>query len=137
MVRVSTLVPSDAFWLTVELTFKNPNDVNEFEKAFRPLAEYCKLHEPGTLSYQMARSETEPLKVRAMCSISELLDGADLHATCMACLQVVIWERYRSKSDYLDVHKSSKPFQDFRPKLSALGPDIKGHGWLESDIGYV
>jgi quinol monooxygenase YgiN len=59
----------DSFWLTVELTFKKPEDVTEFEKAWRPLAEYCRLHEPGTLSYQMARSEKEPLKVSLRASI--------------------------------------------------------------------
>jgi hypothetical protein len=59
------------------------------------------------------------------------------HCAAFGSRQVVIWERYRSKSDYLDVHKNSKLFLEFRPKLTALGPEIKGHGWLESDIGYA
>lgn len=101
-----------SFWLTVELTFKTAEDVIAFEDAWKPLASYCRQHEHGTLSYQMARSETEPLRV-------------------------VIWERYRTKSDYLDVHKTSPAFLEFRAKLTALDPVIKGHGWLESDIGYV
>jgi quinol monooxygenase YgiN len=106
----STLV--DSFWLIVEVTFKSEADVKTFEAAWRPVAEYCRAHEPNTLSYQMARSDKEPFKI-------------------------VMLERYKTKKDYLEVHRSSEAFLKFKPQLLALEPVITGHSYLESSIGYV
>ena len=70
-------------------------------------------HEPGTLSYELARSDKD--------------DKA-----------VIIIERYADKEDaYLRVHKGSTAFAQFRPKLAALEPVISGHSYVASDLGYA
>jgi quinol monooxygenase YgiN len=35
-------------------------------------------------------------------------------------LRYLIYERYRSKDDYLGAHKQSQAFVDFRPKMKAM-----------------
>ena len=55
---------SDVFWLVVTLTFANESDLATMETAWTPLARYCRDNEPNTLSYEMARSDKDKLKVR-------------------------------------------------------------------------
>lgn len=54
---------------------------------------------------------------------------------------VTMMERYRDKDEaYLTIHKSSKPFLDFRPKLKAMQDagyvEIDGQSYLDSMIGF-
>lgn len=83
-----------------------------FEKAFTPLAAYVTEKEPHTVSYAYARSDKDPKKI-------------------------MIYERYRDKEAYLDIHKHSEPFLKFRPQLQELDATIEGESYLESNLGFV
>lgn len=70
-----------------------------------------------TLSYQVAISDQDPLKVLVM-------------------------ERYSDKDHgYLEVHKSGEEFLQFREKLKGMQERgdvaIEGESYLETDLGYV
>lgn len=102
-----------AFWLVVQVTFRRSKDVETFKTAFAPLAALVKENEGGTLSYGLAQSDKDPR-------------------------MVLIFERYTDKDDaYLQVHRSSEPFQVFRPQLAALRANISGESYIESDLGFV
>lgn len=116
-VRLPTFTPKrpttpGAFWLVVAVVFQQEEDVATFERAFKPLADYVTMKEPATLSYGYAKSDADPRRI-------------------------LIFERYASKNDYLDVHKVSEPFLAFRPKLAALGADIDGHSYYEGALGFI
>jgi len=105
------------FSLLVTLQFKSVEHKEEFLELFAPIAAHCKAHEPGTLAYEALLSDKDPL-------------------------QVLILERYRDKEkDYLQVHRSSQPFLEFRPKLQAMEKaghvTISGHSYVDSGIGYI
>lgn len=104
--------PPGAFWLAVTVVFQQEEDVATFERAFEPLAAYVATEEPATLSYGLAKSDSDPRRI-------------------------LIFERYASKKDYLEVHKASEPFLAFRPQLAALGADIDGHSYYEGGLGFV
>lgn len=101
-----------AFWLVVAVVFQQERDVVTFEKAFQPLAEFVSQKELGTLSYAYAMSDSDPKRV-------------------------LIFERYATKADYLDIHKKSEPFLAFRPHLAALNAKIEGHSYIEGGLGFV
>lgn len=101
-----------AFWLVVSVVFQKEADVATFERAFQPLAEFVAAQELGTISYAYAKSDQDPKRV-------------------------LIFERYASKSEYLDVHKASAPFLAFRPQLAALDAKIEGHSYYEGGLGFV
>lgn len=108
-------VTPDAFFLGVKVIFPNEVDKSAFESEFEKLAAFVRTSEPGTISYELLRSDKQPL-------------------------QVYILERYRTKSDYLDVHKKSKPFLEFREKFQRMierGAVVDGDSYLESGIGFV
>lgn len=101
-----------AFWLVVSVVFAKEADLETFEKAFQPLATYVAEEEAGTLSFGYARSDSDPKRI-------------------------LIYERYATKADYLDVHKASEPFLAFRPQLAALKAKIDGHSYYEGELGFV
>ena len=101
-----------AFWLVVSVVFQQAADVATFEKAFQPLADFVALQEFNTISYAYAKSDKDPKRI-------------------------LIFERYASKSDYLDVHKASAPFLAFRPQLAALNAQVGGHSYYEGGLGFV
>jgi quinol monooxygenase YgiN len=96
----------------VTIIVQNEADVATFEKAFQPLADFVAMDEPGTISYGYAQSDSDPRRI-------------------------LIFERYASKSAYLDVHKASKHFLTFRPQLAALNAKIEGHSYYEGGLGFV
>jgi hypothetical protein len=51
-------------------------------------------------------------------------------------LRVLIYERYVDKQAYLEVHRTSAQFLQFRPALAALSPTIDGHSYFECPEGY-
>ena len=51
-------------------------------------------------------------------------------------LRVLIYERYVDKHAYLEVHRTSAQFLQFRPALAALSPKIDGHSYFECPEGY-
>jgi quinol monooxygenase YgiN len=81
-------------------------------------SKYVKEHEPNTLAYEVLLNDKDPL-------------------------QVLILERYKEKADaYLQVHRSSAAFLEFRPKLKAMVEKghvtrMEGHSYLDSQFGFV
>ena len=111
--RPASTVPKGAFFLLVQMEFKSVEDREKAEAIFAPEARWCRDHEPGTLSYEWARSDQN--------------DRA-----------IVVVERYADKETaYAAVHKGSDAFKEFRPRLAALDPAIRGHSYVASDIGYT
>ena len=111
--RPASAVPKGAFFLLVQMEFKSVEDREKAEAIFAPEARWCRDNEPGTLSYEWARSDSN--------------DRA-----------IVVVERYADKETaYASVHKSSEAFKKFRPQLAALDPAIRGRSYVASDIGYT
>lgn len=111
----SRYVAPEAFFLGVKVVFPNESDKATFESEFEILARYVRKSEPGTLSYELLQSDKRPL-------------------------QIYILERYRTKDDYLEVHKRSKPFIEFREKFQRMidnGAVVEGDSYLETGIGFV
>ncbi|KAJ1463156.1 hypothetical protein M885DRAFT_504733 [Pelagophyceae sp. CCMP2097] len=101
-----------AFVLVVELEFKSIEDRDAAVAAIKPVAAHCRANEPGTLTYEISFSDSDPLKV-------------------------LFIERYADKETaFLAVHKTSAPFLKFRPVLAKLAPKITGQSYIASDIGY-
>ena len=69
-------------------------------------------HEPTTISYEIAESDKDNN-------------------------QIVIVERYVNKDAYLNIHKQSPKFIEFRKKLSAMDVVISGHSYYETNIGFI
>ena len=104
-----------AFFLGVTVTFPSHEDLAEFKRLFRPLAEHVEKFELGTLSYKLLESDKEPLRIQVL-------------------------ERYQDKDYYLNVHKTSAPFLKFREELQHLvtkGAVIAGESYLETDVGFI
>lgn len=104
------------FSLLVTLEFSGEEFKKKFLKDIQPVAEHCKANEPGTLAYEVLLSDKDPL-------------------------QVLVLERYQDKEvAYLQVHKSSTPFLEFRAKLQAMQEGghvrISGHSYLDSMVGF-
>ncbi|GKY92976.1 hypothetical protein MPSEU_000266200 [Mayamaea pseudoterrestris] len=113
----TTSKSSPIFTLLVTLTFDSIESKNDFMTALRPLAAYVQASEPNTLAYQLLESDSNPL-------------------------QVTMLERYVNKqADYLEKHKSSREFQEFRAKLTAMQANklvtVTGQSYLDSSIGYI
>eukprot|EP00304_Pavlova_gyrans_P013707 CAMPEP_0206045788 /NCGR_PEP_ID=MMETSP1466-20131121/16855_1 /ASSEMBLY_ACC=CAM_ASM_001126 /TAXON_ID=44452 /ORGANISM="Pavlova gyrans, Strain CCMP608" /LENGTH=124 /DNA_ID=CAMNT_0053420741 /DNA_START=27 /DNA_END=401 /DNA_ORIENTATION=+ len=104
------------FMLIVRLSFKTEAGVSQFLNDFSPMAAAVRDSEPNTLSYEVSQSEKNPL-------------------------ELVIVERYRTKADFVDVHRSMKHFIKFRPKLQALQDagevTVTGDGLNELGIGHM
>ena len=109
-------ITSDAWQLTVTLRFKTLADKDAFLPIFEPLAKYVEENEFSTLSYIISESDKDPK-------------------------QLFILERYTSKKNYLDVHKKSKEFINFREKLLGMQTKgrvaIDGQSYQETNIGYI
>ena len=107
---------SPPFSLLVTLQFQDDQSLQTFLQYITPVAKYVRDHEPDTLAYEVLLSDKDPL-------------------------QVLVLERYRDKEEaYLKVHKSSKPFLEFRPKLGKLQEEgkvvISGHSYIDSMVGF-
>lgn len=104
----------NTFQLAITLTFHDEKGKGEFIDIFKPFAAWIAQHEFGTLSYELAQSDKDPLIVN-------------------------ILERYRTKADYLDVHKNSPQFLEFRAKMAAMAPNyvMNGHSYYETNIGFA
>jgi len=103
----------NVFVLLVTLTFESEAEKNKFKLMFGPMAQYVRNNEPATLSYELADDDKDPA-------------------------QVIIIERYSNKSSYLDVHKTSKEFLEFRNQFAGFqNLKISGRSYIESNIGYV
>ncbi len=107
-------IPS-AFYLGVAVIFPTVQEKESFKTLFRPMAQFVKDHEPGTLSYELLESDKEPERI-------------------------LILERYVNKDYYLNVHRTSKEFLSFRAEFQKMiekGVKVDGHSYLEPGIGFV
>lgn len=90
--------------------------VTKFLEAFTPMADAVSRAEPGTLGYEVSVSDQNPLSM-------------------------MIYERYRTKDEYLSVHKAMKHFLKFRPKLQELQDAKKvvvtGESFRELGVGFM
>jgi len=105
----------DGFFLGVKVIFPNEYDKMEFRSEFDRIATFVRDHEPLTISYELLQSDKDPL-------------------------QIFILERYKDKSAYLDIHKSTKEFMVFRAKFQKMierGAKVDGDSYLETGIGFV
>uniref|UniRef100_A0A7S0Q9H1 ABM domain-containing protein n=1 Tax=Coccolithus braarudii TaxID=221442 RepID=A0A7S0Q9H1_9EUKA len=109
-------VGDNAFVLSVGLTFRSVASAESFTTAWAEAASYCRKNEPFLYQYEVSQSDKN-------------------------ALEYVIMERYRSKADYVDVHRHSSAFNQFRPKLRALQEAgevaIKGGSYVELGIGFT
>uniref|UniRef100_A0A7S1UNL8 ABM domain-containing protein n=1 Tax=Grammatophora oceanica TaxID=210454 RepID=A0A7S1UNL8_9STRA len=115
-VRRSHQQNDPAFSLLVKLRFEEESYKQQFLRDIGPVASYVKQHEPQTLAYEVLLSDSDPL-------------------------QVLIIERYADKEKaYLEIHKSSEEFLQFRPKLKAMMEEGKvsmdGHSYIDSQVGF-
>ena len=113
--QTRTLEYPNVFFLGVTIKFKSVPDKEEFKNLFRPMADFVAKNEPNTLSYEMLESDKDST-------------------------QVFVLERYKTKHDYLEVHRKSKEFLRFREKLQAMlanGATLDGHSYIENGIGFV
>lgn len=107
----------DTFSLVVTISFSNESVRDNFLEDVRPLCKYVKTSELQTLSYEVAISDRDPLKI-------------------------LLLERYEEKeSAYADIHKSSDAFQTFRGKLKTMQGSglatVEGASYIETGIGFV
>lgn len=53
----------------------------------------------------------------------------------------LVTERYRSKEDYLHVHRTSDAFKSFRPKMQAMQESgdvvVSGDSFVELGLGFT
>lgn len=105
-----------AFVLSVGLNFQDSDTADELLKAWATAAAWCLEHEPFLFAYEVAQSDTDPLKY-------------------------VIIERYRSKEDYTGPHRRSPAFKAFRPQMRALQDSgrvsVTGQSYREMGIGFT
>ncbi len=92
---METLTPWN---LLVVLTFADNEAVDLFLADYKPYAAWVKANEPGTLMYQLSKSDKEDKP-----------------------LTYHIIERYADKErDFLQAHRNSPEFQQFRASLKSL-----------------
>lgn len=105
------------FSLLVTLQFTTHAAKEAFEHEFARLAQYVRQHEPETRSYQVLCHEQDDL-------------------------QLLILERYVHKErSYLQIHKTSPAFLQFRPQLAAWQQQglvtITGQSYRDAKIGFM
>lgn len=106
----------NAFFLGVKVVFPSEDDKHTFRTDFENLAKFVREFEPQTLSYELLQSDKDPL-------------------------HMYILERYKDKRAYLDIHKQSKPFLEFRARFQKMieekGVLVDGQSYLETGIGFL
>ena len=107
-------VNKSTFFLGITIIFNTIDDKEEFKTLFKPLAKFVRSNEPYTLSYELCESDKDEKRV-------------------------FLIERYRTKNDYLEVHRKSEPFLKFRGLFELMKEKytMDGHSYIESNIGYV
>uniref|UniRef100_A0A7S4TAZ9 ABM domain-containing protein n=1 Tax=Ditylum brightwellii TaxID=49249 RepID=A0A7S4TAZ9_9STRA len=114
----STRHPGNAWSLAVKMTFEEKSDLNYILEEWKAVTEYCRKNEPFLLHYEGGLVDSDP-------------QGLTLH----------MLERYTSKDDYAQRHKSGEEFLKFRPKLKALQDQgkvaVEGYSYQEIGYGFV
>lgn len=105
-----------AFYLGVKVSFTSEDDKLTFQSDFSKLAEFVRDFEPQTLSYELLQSDKDPL-------------------------HIYIMERYKNKKAYLEIHKQSKEFIEFRARFQKMIESksviVDGQSYVETGIGFV
>mmetsp|Transcript_10528 Transcript_10528/g.13348 ORF Transcript_10528/g.13348 Transcript_10528/m.13348 type:complete len:157 (+) Transcript_10528:78-548(+) len=112
-----TIHTSEKAWtLVVKAQFQSESDLQRILKEWKKVADYCAKHETFLLHYEVGISDKDPL---------------DLH----------ILERYRSKEEYLSLHKNGEDFLQFRLILKRLQDEgkvtIDGFSFQELGLGFT
>ncbi len=109
-------IPGNAWTLIVTVTFKSEEDQKSILESWKPVTKYCAEKEPFLYHYEAGKNDADPLKLHFV-------------------------ERYESKEQYLNFHKSGEEFLKFRPKLKALQDagkvEIEGFSYQELGYGFV
>jgi quinol monooxygenase YgiN len=104
-----------AFVLAVRLRFRSVGERDAWLNVWRPLAEAVKRDEPRTLSFELSISDRDPTSV-------------------------LVYERYASRSDYVQTHRSTPAFAEFKARSAALPFFetilVEGESYVESGIGF-
>jgi quinol monooxygenase YgiN len=105
-----------AFVLAVELQFEAQEDADYVVEQWQVVTDYCFASEPFLYHYEISQSDQDPLKY-------------------------FMYERYRSKEDYLSIHKTSEAFLKFRETLKSMQDSnkvaVSGHSYNELGVGFV
>ena len=105
-----------AFVLSVNLNFHSASAADELIKDWAKIADYCYRFEPFLYQYEISQSDKQQLRYTVV-------------------------ERYRSKEDYLQLHKSSMAFKEFRPKMKAMQDrgdvEVSGDSFMELGVGFT
>ena len=105
-----------AFVLSVGLNFQSAGAATELIEEWRKIADYCYRYEPFLYQYEISQSDKHHLRY-------------------------VVVERYRSKRDYLELHKASSAFREFRPKMKAMQDrgdvEVTGDSYIELGVGFT
>jgi len=106
--------PRGAFVLCVTLQFKSEPARDAFKGLFAGFAAWVRANEPFTLSYDVLQSDKDALKV-------------------------MIVERYATRGDYAEGHRTSAEFLAFRAKLKAMEATytMTGDSYVVSDLGFM
>ena len=110
----SNIAEGDAFILSIMIEFQTRKGVQHFEKLFSSMAKWVQEHEQTTTSYSFATSDKDPLKG-------------------------LIFEQYVNKEAYLNIHKSSSQFLDFKKRMVAMNDDDVREtlGWNMTGQSYL
>ena len=110
----SNIAEDNAFILSIMIEFQTRKGVQHFEKLFSSMAKWVQEHEQTTTSYSFATSDKDPLKG-------------------------LIFEQYVNKEAYLNVHKSSSQFLDFKKRMVAMNDDDVREtlGWNMTGQSYL
>ena len=109
-------VAEKAFVLEVKLDFQDEATAKELMDAWAQAAAWCLENEPFLYHYEWSKSDKRPLSY-------------------------LIYERYRSKDDYVNAHRSSPAFHRFRPRMRALQAServkVTGDSFVELGVGFT
>ena len=102
--------------LDVDRYLKAEAAAKEVVAASARCGDWCRANEAGLMHYEIARSQTDPLKYG-------------------------IFERYASLDAYASTHKSTEAYRTFRPKMQALQDsgelEVSGSSYFELGHGFV
>jgi quinol monooxygenase YgiN len=102
------------FILEIRIIFKYEKDLDKFVKLWAPTADYCFKNEPNLLAYHISKSDKDPK-------------------------QLLVFERFRSRGDYVGAHRSSGSFFAFKAALAKAGLQytMDGHSYNETEYGFM
>ena len=105
-----------AFVLSVGLHFQSVAAAEDLLGEWAKIADYCYKNERFLYQYEVSQSDKQKLRY-------------------------VVVERYRSKEDYLQAHRRSAAFEEFRPKMKAMQErgdvEVSGDSYYELGIGFT